>query len=140
LAVRSIGPSAVVIGVANQEAIVGVFTDTWYIIWRRCFIDVVSIYTSQKWLIRSAIWLHEVLPLPLTTIVPAVANKVSKPTDSYLVKPHIAVFFIVGLDVSERVVIILNNRETIESNAFIMAGQRSLIFYSLYRDWVSASA
>ena len=108
LAIRAVWPSAVVVRVAYQEAIVCVFTDTWRIIFWRCIIDVVSIYTSQKRLIRSAIWLHEVLPLPLAAVIPAVANKASESTDSYLVKSSIAVFIVVVLDISERVVIIWN--------------------------------
>ena len=135
--VWTVWPSAVVVRVANQEAIVCVFTNSRIIIWRRCCIDVICIHTCQKRLIRSAIWLHEVLPLPLTAIVPAVANKASKFTDSDLVKSHIAVFLGVFLDKSERVVIILNYWQTSEINTFFVASQRSL---SLNWDRVSASA
>ncbi len=136
-AVRTVRPSTVVVGVTNQEAIVCVFTNSRIIIWRRCIIDVISIYTSQKRLIRSAIWLHEVLPLPLTAVVPAVANKASKSTHSDLVKSHVAVFVVVILDVSERVVIILNYWQITEIYALRMTGQRGL---SLNWDRVSASA
>jgi hypothetical protein len=48
------------------------------------------------------------LPLPLAAVIPAVANKASESTDSYLVKSSIAVFIVVVLDISERVVIIWN--------------------------------
>ena len=136
-AVRTVWPSTVVVRAFNQETIVCVFTNSRIIIWRRCCIDVICIHTCQKRLIRSAIWLHEVLPLPLTAIVPAVANKTSKFTDSYLVKFHIAVFLVVFLDISERVVIICNYWQKIKIDALCKAGQR---FFSLNWDRVSASA
>lgn len=137
LAVGTVWPSAVVVRAFNQETIVCVFTNSRIIIWRRCSIDVISIHTCQKRLIRSAIWLHEVLPLPLATIVPAVANKASKFTDSDLVKFHMAVFLVVFLDISERVVIILNYWQTSEIDAFFVASQRG---FCLNWDRVSSSA